>query len=42
MDKIISDDEKRRLMGQKAGEMIQQFRRDKILDEWEKLFEDML
>ena len=41
MDKIISDDEKRRLMGQQAGEMIQQFRRDKILDEWERLFEDM-
>ncbi|MBR5177770.1 MAG: glycosyltransferase family 4 protein [Lachnospiraceae bacterium] len=41
MDKIISDDKNRRLMGKRAEEIIKRFRRDRILDEWEKLFSEM-
>lgn len=41
MDKIISDDKNRRLMGNRAEEIIKRFRRDRILDKWEKLFSEM-
>jgi len=41
LDMMISDDEKRREMGIKAGEMIRRFGKENILDEWEKLFGEL-
>lgn len=42
MDRMISNDDRRQLMGQNAGIMIKRFKLDNILDEWEKLFAGLM
>lgn len=41
MDSMISNDERRYAFGRKAAAMIKRFGRDRILDEWEQLFNEI-
>ena len=38
---MISNDERRYAFGRKAAAMIKRFGRDRILDEWEQLFNEI-